>query len=239
MPTLPVDLCNRALSECGLEPIGDIEDGSPASRLMLRVYQPSLRQMLAKAPWNFARKQDILIVMADIYGQLISLRDVPAPWAYMYEWPVDCVDARWVLPTVPYEYQLPVPFLVTSAPRPNPLDSSWDSIEGHDPEQTRVIVTNHPDASLIYTALMQYPDAWDPLFEEAMVARLAAQAAMPLIADKVLARAVRGENLQIAKAALDTAMVRDGNEGWNVVSHTPDWITARTSCPGAFDQGVY
>jgi hypothetical protein len=75
-----------------------------------------------------------------------------------------------------------------------------------------------------------YPDAWDPLFEQAMVSALACRLAMRIITDKKFAREVRSDNAQLARQALDAARVRDGNEGWTVQDHTPDWIRARTSC---------
>lgn len=245
MPTLPTDICNRALDECGIEEIGDIEEGSRVARACLRIYEDTLKQILSAAHWNFARKQIELTLMADASGLYISNIDVPQPWGYMYEWPTDCVHARWVPATLgPSQitqdgtvtntvqwpaWNAPSPFLVTSAPRLNPVDSSWDVIEGHDPEQTRVILSNYYGAQLVYTGLMQYPDAWDPLFRQAMVAALSSRLAMPLIEDKKFARQVRIDNTQIAKIALDTARVRDGDEGWTVQDHTPDWIRIRTS----------
>lgn len=231
---LPVDICNRALDECGLPAIGDIEDGSKASQHFLRTYDDTLRELLSCHNWNFARKQDILVLIGDAYGVDHDLTDVMSPWRYMYQFPVDCVDVRWVL----FEGKS-IRFLVGSATRPNPPGSRWDLIEGHDPDQSKVILTNFYQPQVIYTALMAYPDAWDASFTQAMVATLAARAAMPLILDKGLARAVRGENLQIAQRALDYARERDANEGWNVFSHTPDWLIARTGYPGPFDEGIF
>jgi hypothetical protein len=248
MATTPEDIINRALDECGVEPIGSFTDGSTASRAAERIYWPTLRQLLSAAHWNFARKQQPMVMLADISGQLMTARDVPAPWGYMYEWPVNCVHARFVpmtsistfaaprppifsdgSPAIPTNFgsNSPSPFIVTSANRPNDLASSWFEIEGHDPEQTRVILSMQPNADLVFTALMQYPDAWDPLFEQAMVSALACRLAMPVIEDKKFARVVRADNMQMARAALDAARVRDGNEGWTVQNHTPDWIRAR------------
>lgn len=240
--TQPVDIVNRALDECGCPEIADLYEGSPAARAALRIYDSTLRQMFAAANWNFARKQDVLVLMADISGVLISNVDVPLPWQYMYGWPVDCVHARWV-PWVgcgtPTNQRGSVPFIVTSVPRLNPVESSWDRIEGHDPDQTRVILTDQAGSSLVYTGLLQYPDAWDPLFEEAMVATLAARLAMPCVPDKGAARQIRSDNLAIAREALVTARVRDGNEGWTIMDHTPDWISARTSSRWDSAGGVY
>ncbi len=243
MPTLPVDVVNRALDECGIEEIGDLEEGSPASNAATRIYVPTLRQLLSAAHWNFARKQNTLTLLADASAIYTSNTDVLSPWSYMYEWPVDCVHARFV----PYtdgnvdtdgnliagsnllSWASPSPFLVASANRVNDPAGNWGDIEGHDPDQTRVILSNVIGASLVYTGMMQYPDAWDPLFEQGMVAILSARLAMPLIEDKKFARVVRADNIAIAREAINAARVRDGNEGWTVADHTPDWIRARTS----------
>ncbi len=246
-PTIPVDIVNRALDECGLENIGDFT--GKAGQVAERMYWPVLRQMFAAAHWNFARRDEELICLADVSGELVAETDVPPGWAYMYDWPVDAVCARWVpatwggsdaspyffgtTPTAAFAWnRLPAPFLVVSAPRLNELETNWFEIEGHDPEQTRVIVTNQPSARLVYTGLLMYPDAWDPLFEQAMVAALAVRFAMPLIEDKKFARIVRSDNAQIATQALNAARVRDGNEGWTVQTHVPDWISARWSGAG-------
>lgn len=245
MPTLPADLVNRALDECGLPPIGDITDGSPAARAALRIYDSILRELFQAANWNFARKSILLNLLADRFGVWNAAIDVAGPWNYMYEWPTDCVHARYVLRQdisalnddgtpvgVTYFDNLPAPFLVTNASRPNSLDSSWSEIEGHDPESTRVILTNQLGATLVYTGLLQYPDAWDPLFSQAFVALLAARLAMPLIEDRKIAVAIRADNRRIALDALNAARVRDGDEGWTVQDHQADWITARDSGAG-------
>jgi len=256
--TQPVDIVNRALDECQISAIGSLEDGSDAARAAERIFWPTVRQLLSAAHWNFARKTFQMNLLADFSGQNATATDVPTPWGYMYEWPVDCVHARYVPQTYPQTstptppifpsnpapnvttmgWNSPAPFIVTSANRPNDIASNWYEVEGHDPEQTRVICTNQLGASLIYTGLMQYPDAWDPLFEQAMVSGLSARLAMPLIPDRKEARVVRADNIAIAKAAIDAARIRDGDEGWTVVDHTPDWIRARTTWAGWTGPGV-
>jgi hypothetical protein len=101
MPTTPVDIVNRALDECGVEEIGDLDEGSKAARAATRIYWPTLRQLLSAAHWNFARKQESLMLLADVSGQNAVATDVTTPWAYMYEWPVNAVHARFVPRTYP------------------------------------------------------------------------------------------------------------------------------------------
>ena len=68
-PTQPVDIVNRALDECGVEALGDLEEGSPAARAATRIYTPTLRQLLSGAHWNFARKEFQMVLLADYSGQ--------------------------------------------------------------------------------------------------------------------------------------------------------------------------
>jgi len=255
-PTQPEDVINEALGEIGASEIGDLTDGSAASVRALRVYDTTLRELHATANWNFARRQHQLDLIGDANGIWWWEKDVPLPWLYAYEWPVDCVHMRWVLgagasaldpdtlkpvggiiaPCRPS----PVPFIVSDYPRVNPVDSSWDTSEGHNPESTRVVLTNELGAICVYTRLVMYPDAWDPLFRRAMVTRLAARLALAVVPDKKLGAQLRDANLAIAKEALIEARVRDGNEGWTKVDlYDPDWITIRSGSRYGGPGGYY
>jgi hypothetical protein len=242
MPTTPDDIVNEALDEIGVEEVGDLFEGSRAARVARRNYDPILRGMFAAAPWNFARRQRQIDLRGDASGQYHANRSVPLHWSYMYEWPNDCVHARWILGLDAYAldasgaplaaapaWARPAPFIVTDAPLVNDVASDWEAVEGHSPESTRIIATNQLGAMLVYTGLVQYPDSWDPLFRRAFVATLAARLAMAVVEDKGAARAIRGDQTLIARDALVEARVRDGNEGWTMTDHTPDWIRARTS----------
>jgi hypothetical protein len=243
MPTAADDIINEALIEIGVvDLLDDMYSGSRAAKVGRQVYDSMLRGMFAAAPWNFARRQRQIDMMGDASGQFHANTYVPLPWRFMYEWPTDCVHARYVMALNAYAldengvavysppaWNRPAPFLVTDVPIPNDFASNWDQVEGHSPESTRAICTNQLGAQLIYTGLIQYPDAWDPLFRRAMVAAMAARIVLPMMDDKRTARAIRDDQIRIAREAMIEARVRDGNEGWTVVDHTPDWIRARTS----------
>lgn len=243
MPTRPEDVINRALDECGISSIGALTPGTVAANAALRIYDATLREVLTAAHWNFARVDQSLALIGDATARYADNISVPAPWNYMYEWPIDCLLIRYIpiervtgidaaglpigqravsLGTTPYE--------VGTAPLPNDTASSWSEVEGHDPESTRVIYTNQLGARLIYTGIKPYPDAWEPLFLNAFVYTLAARLAMPLHEDKRLAMAIRQDNFVLAKQALDIARVRNANEGFVPLDFTPDWMLARTGC---------
>lgn len=98
MAFLPTDVANQALDAIGSENIiGDLEEGTREAQVLLRAYRECLRQLLRAAHWNFARKTTPLTLLADATGQTPNVgNQVPQPWIYEYEYPVDCVKARFV-----------------------------------------------------------------------------------------------------------------------------------------------
>jgi len=91
-----------------------------------------------------------------------------------------------------------------------------------------VVLTNVPQAYLIYTALVLTPSEWDTMFREAMVAYLASEIALPLTKDKKAGLAIRAQQIAIAKDKISEARAQSANENWNQVDLTPDWIRARS-----------
>jgi len=249
MPLTPDDIVNEALVDLGIDPVGDLSQGSAAAAAGRTVYDAVLREMHAAAPWNFARRQRQLDMRADRSGVYHNNRTVPEPWAYGYEWPNDCVHVRMVLalgahaldPSGAPVYAAPLgpwggnlalagaaPFAVGDMPWPNDVASDWPLVEGHSPESTRAVLTDQLGAVAVYTGLVQYPDTWPPLFKRALVATLAGRIALAAVADKPAARALRGDMAAIARDALALARVQDANESWTVRDHIPDWIAARS-----------
>ncbi len=137
--------------------------------------------------------------------------------------------------SIAFGREVPTRFLVTNDLVPNLVGypGSWSEIP--DTSQTMgqalsnqtVILTNTQYAACVYTALVTYPDQWDPLFQEAFVAMLAIRGASSLVPDRKDAMAVRDHQIAIAKAALDQARVSDGNEGWTSTDQRVDWLQIR------------
>lgn len=121
-------------------------------------------------------------------------------------------------------YPLPVP--------PNTPPQQWWNTRGAAPDIRTVILTDVPCAELVYTAFIPYPNLWDPLFQEGMTALLATYLALPCNPDKKEGRALRAEAVAMAKAAIGTARVRDGNENASSVGRVAEWISARNRGTG-------
>lgn len=112
---------------------------------------------------------------------------------------------------------------------PPPPGSQWWEVQGLAPGGQTVVLTNVPNAQLVYTALTLYPNLWDPQFRAAMVAYLAQYIALPLHMDKKLAIALRRDQIAIVKQRIEAARISDGNEGWFTTSHMAEWTRVRFS----------
>ena len=185
---------------------------------------------------------------------------VIAPWTYEYAYPNDCMKARFVPwsptggnsvappgnitpsnPTSPLVGGLgsPVPgaqlrparwLEATDTNYPAQAGALTWEVQGVSPQGRSVILTNVPCASIVYTALMNYPSNWDAQFRAAFVAYLASEIALPLWSWKnnpKMGMAMRQDNMKIAAAKIMAARVTDGNEGWHNSDFVPDWMRFR------------
>jgi hypothetical protein len=268
---LPTDVAQQAIDASGLDYLlGDIEDGSRPAQVLLRAYQQCLMQLLRGANWDFARKTAPLNLLADATGNTPDVGTlVPVPWVYEYEYPVDCMKARFIPWNQPFQNpgipsgnitppspasptmtglgnpQLtgqrirPARFVIATDPNyPPPAGSVTWEVQGVSPVSRTVILTNVQNACLIYTSLMLYPSVWDPLFRAAFVSYLASEIALPLSADKKFGLTMRAQNIAVAKAKIEQARIRDGNEGTYSSNLSVDWMAARrTGGSGGWGSG--
>jgi hypothetical protein len=131
-------------------------------------------------------------------------------------------------PQVGQGYIRPARFVIANdINNPPPAGSiTWET-QGLSPSSRTVILTNVQQAMLVYTALILYPSLWDSLFRAALVAYLASEIALPLSQDKKLGLMMRQQNIAIAKAKIEAARIRDGNEGSYSSNLSVDWMRAR------------
>ena len=131
-------------------------------------------------------------------------------------------------------------FLVAVDVNEPPLQGQQtDRVQGVSPQGRTVILTDVPNASLIYTALMLYPENWDPLFRDAFVSHLASQTVLAIMTDKKLGLTIRGQQIAITKEKILAARVADGNEGTTTTDHVPDFISGRYGPVGSTHETVF
>lgn len=59
------EICNKALTLVGANPIVSLTDDTQNARILNRVYELSLKSILSEAPWVFALKRTLLATSAD------------------------------------------------------------------------------------------------------------------------------------------------------------------------------
>ena len=221
-----VQLCNLSLDAAGARSsISSIGENSAEGQACARHYEPALEAVLRSAHWNFARKQVNLSLLKD--ATLNPPQTVPQPWCYEYAYPSDCLRARRVLPQMSgtggaaypgwqgSPQNLPaVSFLIGQD-----NDSSGNAIP--------VVLTNEPQAQLVYTVRVTNPQLFDAEFEQAFIFYLASRLCGPLTGDKQLALSL----FQQAQALTNKAAADNGDEGLTVIDQVPDWIRVRGYLP--------
>lgn len=252
----PTDAANDALDAIGSPSVlSDIEDGSRVAQICLRAYRRCIPELLRAAPWQFARKQAPLTLLGDSTGLTPNVPTmVIKPWIYEYAYPIDCVKAIFIpyvpnnnpaqnnisIPPVPpvdglgagyYAGRQPMPsryLIARDSNYPASAAESWDEVQGVSLGGRTVVLSNVPNAEMVYTSLVLYPTEWDPLFYSAFVAFLASEI-WSAIPDMKAGLAVRAQQIAIAKIKISEARAQAGNEIPSSVDIAVDWLRTRNS----------
>lgn len=214
-----IDICNRALSECGARSTINAFDEGSAEAIQCSLWYDVLRKSLLRvAPWGFAREQvDLSLLGSGEAGTSIY------PWPFMYAHPPNALRVRYLLPPSPPADQQPLPFAYglmgpsranrfIIAQARNALDQPIKVVLGTLRDAQAVIVTDTTDVSL-----------FDPLFDLALTALLSYKMVIPLTGNA----GMRDQFRASVQDAITSARVADGNEAIPTTDHTPDWISAR------------
>lgn len=237
-------ICNRSLLGCGARtqisgfPPGD---GSIEAQACATLFQPTFEQLGRTARWNCLRKELALGLIAAAPGTPENVAGdtyptPPIPWLYTYSYPVDCLAMQYVMPTFPLNTNSAPPALAinnaaaTWLPNGGQIPfvvSTWADSNGN---PILVILTNQCQATAVYTMNQPNPAIWDSMFQQAMVASLAAFLAPAL----TLSEPLMQTNIKLAESIIAQARAADGNEGVTVMDHLPDWIAARAGSTATF-----
>lgn len=182
-----VDICNMALSHCGISSfISSLDEASNEARVCA-LHLPLVRgAVLQDFPWNFARRRRLLAALAET---------PPANWAYVYALPEDCLAALFIA----------VPGM--RAPRSDqriPFEVAANDTQ-------RVLYTDQPSAELVYSANVENPTLFDPLFIQALSFALASAIAAPLSVSSGLVKYAH-ERYAVAVSQAAAASLRAGEE---------------------------
>ena len=160
-----VAICNQARGKVGGNRITGIgTDGTTESNLCSDLYVPTRNQTLEATNWSFAR----------IRHELTPLAEKPFGYAYAYLIPPSVIKVWHVYRSETGDDEL----------------TRWDR-ETNETDQPIIVADpagNQPSVWTRSTKLVTDPSRFSPLFTSALVARLAAELAVPIAQSTTLAR---------------------------------------------------
>lgn len=180
-----VDIFNMALFHVGSSSkVASDTERSQEAIVCSTFYDTCLDALLSykSADWGFATKS---VVLADVGSP-------PTNWLYRYALPNDCVRA--------------ISIVIPGNRNPQEDEQIPFDIQQGDSSQT--IVTDMPEAELIYIARGLPAERLPPPFVEALALRLAAFIAVPLKKE----RSDRADLLQLAENAIQVAIAASLNQ---------------------------
>lgn len=175
----PADLANQALVRMGYAKgrVGNLYDGSAASKKFLDIYAQARDNLLTQREWDFAERNVSLTLLksAPISGYVPPtvwnpLTNPPIGWLYEYSYPADCLKIR-IVKAVPL-------FVPNFDPQPN---QAVDTNDNNFVPPQRVILSNVPNAVMVYTGQVTDPNSWDVQFVELLAVTLAQVTALALV----------------------------------------------------------
>lgn len=202
-----VDMCNLALGHIGDEAVVssiDPPDGTTQAVHCQRFYPIVRDALLERYAWGFATKR--------IKPAALSTKTTPN-WQYEYQLPPDCVKPFAMLPDG-------TEFLTCY------LDAYTKMFK----REGDRILSNLPDATLIYVFRQEDPTQYTPLFVETFSQMLASRLAGPIIKGKE-GRAVAKDWAQTAEITLVRATAADGNSQSFKQDYIPKHLRARSYRP--------
>lgn len=228
----PTDVCNIALAEIGQRvQIASFNDGTPAANVARLFYTPKLQMLARSAPWDSFRGQIALtLIKAAVINGTLSADPPPSPFAFQYQYPDDCLKARFLIPTLTSQPGTAVPLTtapnlqIRSANLPTAIPFVVATVKDDRGNDNKVILTNLGLAQLIYTRdVTQNPDEWDSLFLAAATALLGSYFINALARNQ----AQFNSQVAVAKNIIDQARVASANESISTSDHIPDWLQVR------------
>lgn len=194
-----VGIANMALSNIGdASTIQSFSEKSPQAKQCDLWYDYSRRQVLEAYNWSFARKRLVLATHSDAPPELT--------WAYRYQYPSDCIKARFI----------ENPLGPTADAVPFEIENSLDGT-------VKTILTNMDDATLVYTFDLTATNLFSAHFVECLSHAIAFHIALALTGK----RTIKSDMLTVYNRLILSAPAQNANEQVEEPPRDADWIRGR------------
>lgn len=228
-----VDLCNAALAKVGAALISSLSDSSAEAIVCNQLYSKARDAALRSHPWNFARTW---VALAQLQTAPIALllkpnSEGPGDVVYTtaYSLPGDCLR---LFRAAPYKFNFRLvgrTLYTDSGPQTNVTNSQ---LVGVQPNQNPLTVSSIGVQGVIgieYISALADTTLFDPMFVDALVAKLAMEIAFPITGNFQLKNDLASE----FKEKLLEAWYADGAEQWQDELFNDTLTTVRNTFGGA------
>lgn len=202
-----IQICTMALLSLGTRGISAPDERTPEATYCNQFYDISLEEVLRDHPWNFAQAR---VALAEL--------PVPAEWAREY----------------PAAYAYPDSCLRLNAVIDETGHASREFTVARHAGRT-IVLTRVPRPIASFTTLVDDPACFDPMFAQALAARLAVHLAAPILKGEAGVIKMAEQNYALALSRAKTADAREGrtfsepDRAWDG-GHDNPWIAARMGC---------
>lgn len=203
-----VDICNQALDFVGAATIVTLTEQSQNAALCKRLLPLARDSLLQSHHWRWARTKVALAPLEN---------ETSKEWAYVYQRPADCLTPLYIEPE---SYSGDGTYVR------NGLLYSTVTIPFGGPQfeaRGDHVLTNEPDAVLVYTQRVTEAGKFPPMFADALSYLMATRLGAALRVDPDLVRTAQ----QIYTGARQSAMAADQNEATNRDDRDAEWHRAR------------
>lgn len=182
--SVKLDIFKAALATVGAKDIASETDGSVESKNCNIFYAIARDSVLRDFDWSFARKS----------GTLALLTESHTGWDYAYQYPSDCIKARFILDASG----------LNNNGDYTALDPNNHEVRLNAAGSGHTFLCAFPTCEILYTSRVLNETLFDAMFVQALVLRLASMLAQPIKRDKALAESILKEYtsyIQDAKGA--------------------------------------
>lgn len=198
MPLSVESIVNQALVEIGYPGrIVDLYDGSPAAVAAIEIYSQTRDEIFDAGDWPLARRANIPLTLLKgppppggyTPDMLWNAQYPPPGWLYAYAYPADMIELKAILPAPGAMFDLDPQPCVWRVDN----DNSLIDRDGNSTGQTKVILTNAPNALAVYIGQVLDPNLWEPGFISTLIRRLGEKLARALLHDEAVMRDIAAQ----------------------------------------------
>ena len=192
-----VEICKFALSEIRAGNINSLDETTPQAQ-QCRLKYPIIRDQLLSG-YDFSFNQSI--------KALATVSDEVFDWDYVYQYPVDCLNIKRVIPDV----ETTSSYLLETYNDPTLLFQNDVIYRVMMNDGKKVIVSNYPNLRIDYRRSVTDPNLFESNFKMALIYMLAASIAVSIVGVKEGSQ-LRSSLLELHQYYLNMALVNSANQ---------------------------